>query len=316
MMEIGGYLELDSFYDRQMLYEEGIKLNCGRNCLAYLIKANNIKKILMPYLNCDAIFKTCSKYGVSIRFYHISEDFKPLISEVAEDEWLYVVNYYGQLSREYLLELTKRYQKIIFDFAQSYFEMPIPNIGTLYTCRKFFGVPDGAILFTNKLLDENLPRDESFERIHFVLGRYERSAGEFYQEASENNNIFHNEPIKTMSRLTENILHAVDYESIKRKRTQNYNYLFSELNAINRLKLKKIEGAYAYPLLIENGASIRKKLIKQKLFIPTLWPNVLDSMDKNTLEFEYSNNILPIPVDQRYGLKEMQFICNLFHNEV
>ena len=47
MKEIGGYIELDTFRGK-MLYDNGIKLNCGRNALAYVIKAKKIRNILMP----------------------------------------------------------------------------------------------------------------------------------------------------------------------------------------------------------------------------------------------------------------------------
>lgn len=43
MKEIGGYIELDT-YTGSMLHEDGIKLNCGRNALAYLIKAKKNSK--------------------------------------------------------------------------------------------------------------------------------------------------------------------------------------------------------------------------------------------------------------------------------
>ena len=43
MREIGGYIELDT-YTGPMLHGDGIKLNCGRNALAYLIEAKEIKR--------------------------------------------------------------------------------------------------------------------------------------------------------------------------------------------------------------------------------------------------------------------------------
>ena len=59
MKEIGGYIELDT-YTGSMLHEDGIKLNCGRNALAYLIKAKEIKKLYMPKLMCDSCDKVLS----------------------------------------------------------------------------------------------------------------------------------------------------------------------------------------------------------------------------------------------------------------
>ena len=95
------------------------------------------------------------------------------------------------------------------------------------------------------------------------------------------------------------------------KRTQNYDYLYERLGDMNRLNLKKIEGAFAYPLFIENGSQIRKKLIAQKIYIPTLWPNVLSDMGFESLEYQYANDILPLPCDQRYGFDDMQRICEV-----
>lgn len=43
MKEIGGYIEMEH-YNLPMLHDRAIALNCGRNCLAYLIRAKEIKK--------------------------------------------------------------------------------------------------------------------------------------------------------------------------------------------------------------------------------------------------------------------------------
>ena len=61
-------------------------------------------------------------------------------------------------------------------------------------------------------------------------------------------------------------------------------------------------------LLLENGAEIRRMLIEQKIFVPTLWPNVLKEEQKNTAAYTLANSILPLPCDQRYGPEEMNMI--------
>ena len=218
MKEIGGYIELDR-YRLPMLHDGAIALNCGRNALAYLIKVKNIKKIKEPYFMCDSVFEVCRKYGTEMSFYHIDESFLPVDITLADDEWLYLMNYYGQLDQQYIKAMKNKYGRIIVDNAQAYFEMPLPNVDTLYTCRKFFGVADGAFLYTDATLNEELPTDESFERMHFLLGRFERTASEFYSENVANNEMFSNEPIKKMSKLTDNLLHSIDYEFVKNRRT-------------------------------------------------------------------------------------------------
>lgn len=309
MKEIGGYIELDT-YTGNMLHDESIKLNCGRNALAYIINAKNIKKLWMPKFMCDSCDKVLSDNQVNVEYYSIGLDFKPLIKEW--DGWLYVVNFYGQLSNDYLTSLGDR---IIVDNAQSYFQEPIPGIDTLYTCRKFFGVADGAILYTDKLIRVE-EQDESFNRMNFLLGRFERSASEFYQEYVDNNHFFKNEPIKRMSKLTENLLHGIDYEMVKKRRTHNFAYLHGKLHSLNKLNLSVPDGAFMYPLYIENGAEIRIQLQAKKIFIPTLWPAVFNLCKENELEYDMAKNILPIPVDQRYGMRDMDNILQELHKAI
>lgn len=302
MRELGGYIEFEK-YTGQMLYEDGTKLNCGRNALSYLIKTKKIEKIWMPKFMCDSCDKVLLDNRVKVEYYSIGNDFRPIIEERGKD-WLYIVNFYAQLSNEFLSSLG---DKIIVDNAQAYFQSPIPEIDTIYTCRKFFGVPDGAILYTDKKLD-NILQDESFERMRFLLGRFERTASEFYAEYVANNHFFANEPIKKMSKLTENLLHSIDYEKIKNIRTENFKYLHNRLELINKLEIVVPEGAFMYPLYIDNGEEIRRKLQAQKIFVPTLWPSVFNICEKNELEYDMAMNILPLPVDQRYSIDDMEYM--------
>ena len=62
--------------------------------------------------------------------------------------------------------------------------------------------------------------------------------------------------------------------------------------------------------MVSDGERVKKELAASKIFIPTLWPNVLDSMPEDTVEFQMAKNILPLPCDQRYGIEEMAKICN------
>ena len=302
--EYGGYIELDT-YRLPMLHEDAVALNCGRNCLAYLIETRHIKRIMLPYFMCDSVFKVCEKYGTEISFYHIDEKFKPVDMTLDDDEWLYLMNYYGQLTKDYLQEIKLKYKRVIIDNAQAYFDKPIDNTDTLYTCRKYFGVADGAFLYTDCLSETYYSLDESFDRMRFLLGRFERTATEFYNDNVANNNMFANEPIKRMSKLTENLLHGIDYAFVKQKRTENYKTYHEKLNGINQLELRSVEGAFAYPFLIGNGAEVRKVLQQKMIYIPTLWPNVVNDMPEDSLEYRFARDILPLPCDQRYGREDI-----------
>ena len=161
----------------------------------------------------------------------------------------------------------EKYDRIIVDNVQAYFQMPVPGIDTIYTCRKFFGVVDGAFLYTDAVYKEELPLDESFERMHYLLGRFERSASEFYGEYVANNDMFEEEPVKRMSLLTDNLLRAIEYREVSKRRTENFTILHEAFSERNLLQLRIPEGAFMYPLYVKNGYSIRKELQQKKIWL-------------------------------------------------
>lgn len=301
--EIGGYIELDTYHGK-MLYDDALKLNCGRNALQYLIKTKGIKKMYIPKFMCNSNDAVLKKMNIECRYFSIDTQFRPIIEHRSEDEWLYIVNYYGQLSNVYIQSLG---QNVIVDNAQAYFQEPISGYDTIYACRKFFGVTDGAIVYTDQKL-EGLKRSESYEHMHFLLGRYERTASEFYSEYVSNNQRFWNEELKLMSKVTENLLHAIDYDFVKNTRTENFSYLHAKFRGINKLELTIPEGAFMYPLYIENCVEIRKQLQAKKIYVPVLWPDVFKLCNEDELEYNLAKNILPLPVDQRYRSKDMEYI--------
>ena len=307
MRELGGYIEFEH-YGGKALHAEGKALNCGRNCLAYLLEARGIGSIALPYFNCDTIAALCRKRGLKIRYYHSEQNFLPENLELEGDEWIYVVNYYGQVTSEEIKELKSRYQRLIIDNAQAYFAEPIPGVDTIYTCRKFFGVADGAFLFTDANLDRELPQDESYRRMEFLLGRFERAASEFYDKYASNNEYFDNEPVKRMSKLTKNLLKGFDYAEIRTRREKNFIFLHDKLGGINELSPRFNPGPFAYPLLLFNGREIRKQLQAKKIYIPTLWPDVFDICKPEDREYDLAVNVLPLPIDQRYGERDMQYL--------
>lgn len=311
MKEIGGYFQLEQ-YDLPALHNNALKFNCGRNCLAYIIETKNIKKILLPYYICDSVIDICKKYNVHIIYYHINSKFLPIDLEYDDETYLYVANYYGQIKYETKKKLLKKYKKIIIDNTQAYFDKYLKKCDNIYSCRKYFGVPDGAFLYTDCNYNyDSLEYEEVFNKMSHILGRYEKSASEFYKKFVDNDEQFCDSNVKKMSKITDNLLHSIDYKKVRKIRNKNYKFLYKGLKKINKLKLRMVDGAYCYPLYVENADKIRKNLIDNKIFVPLLWPNVIDDMDSETLEYKFAKNILPLPYDQRYTNKDMQTIITV-----
>ena len=47
-----------------------------------------------------------------------------------------------------------------------------------------------------------------------------------------------------------------------------------------------------------------------RFFVPTNWRNILEEFDRDTMEYDWAANVLPLPCDQRYGAEEMQYIAD------
>ena len=312
--EIGGYLEFERF--QGSLYHDGaVRLNSGRACLEYLVELRGIEAVWLPDLLCSSVPDLCRRKGARVLTYAVDEGFRPEEGlEVGRGEWLYLVDHYGTLGEDDVARgLERSGGRLIVDESQGFFRRPWEGADTLYTCRKWFGVADGAFLWTRDgaRLGRALPAGESHERMGFVLGRLERPASEFLDEARANNARFVEEPMSSMSPVTESVLRAVDYGRARRARGRNWAALHEALGASNLLEVAAPEGPFMYPYLMGDARGVRERMAGRGVYVPTLWPNVLEDCARDSVAWNYAKNILPLPVDQRYGDEEMERVVEV-----
>jgi len=96
---------------------------------------------------------------------------------------------------------------------------------------------------------------------------------------------------------------------VKRRREENYRVLESKLKSRNVLQLTTPAGPFCYPFYCRNGLQVKKYLAQRKIYVPTLWPNVLQMEDG--LEKDLAENILPLPCDQRYTEEDMLVMTDI-----
>lgn len=306
MQEIGGYFGLERFLGEEY-HKDAVAVNTGRNALLYILKARGVKKLYIPAFLCDTVAELCLREGYPFEEYAVGEDFLPRFEgTLGEDEWLYIVNYYGQLSNERIAAYKKTYNRVIADYVQAFFQKPAVGVDTVYSCRKFFGVPDGGYVATDARMTEPLATDSSKDRMAHVLGRFEENGAAYYADFQQNDESFYEVPLAKMSPLTQNLLRAVDYEAVCAARTRNFEQLHRALGERNRLHLQVPQGAYAYPFYCENGMAVKRALAAKKIYVPTLWPTLSDNA--TATERALAENILPLPCDQRYGAEDMERI--------
>jgi len=314
MKEIGGYFGLEQFSGNE-LYPDAIPLNTGRNALLYLLKARNIRTLYLPYYLCDCCSDVCQKNGYKYEYYHIDQDLTPVFDKkLGDGEYLYIVNYFGRTGTDEAVKLKAKYGNVIFDNVQAFFCKPVENMDTIYSCRKFLGVPDGAYVYTDAIVDEEIETDCSAGRMRHVLGRFEGRASDYYADFQHSDESLYSLPLRYMSPLTHNLLRAIDYKEVIRRRSENYAVLQKAFGDINILDAPAPAGPYCYPLYSKNGVKIRQQLAGMKIYIPTLWPNVPLTNGASDLEKDYTANILPIPCDQRYDTFDMEYIIKIIKN--
>lgn len=311
MEAIGGYFELELKKGKHY-HDNAIRLNTARNCLEYILRAKKYTKIYIPYYTCDVILEPLNLLSISYEFYHINELLEPVNDVIIKSNEVYLyTNYYG-IKQEAVTRLAKLYkQQLIVDNAQAFFAPPLEGIDTFYSARKFFGVPDGAYLYTDTTIKIN-EQDVSYNRINHLSKRIELGAEEGYKDFQINDNSLIGQPIKKMSKLTEVLLSGIDYVKVRKQRIDNYKQLDTKLRKKNKIYLPigEFDVPMVYPYW-DNEVLLREKLIENKIFTATYWPNVLEWSDPRDLEFMFTKSALFLPIDQRYSEDEMVKILNL-----
>ena len=63
MEPIGGYFSLELPHYGEY-HKDAIRLNTGRNCLEYILRVRNYKKVYIPYYTCDVVLEPFKKLGI------------------------------------------------------------------------------------------------------------------------------------------------------------------------------------------------------------------------------------------------------------
>lgn len=316
MEPIGGYFSLELPL-HGIYHSRALVLNTGRNCLEYILRVRKYRKVFIPYYTCDVLLEPFEKLGVAYEYYHINETLEIADQIVLQQgEALLCTNYFG-LKQRYIEQLATQYrQQLIVDNTQAFYAKPIEGIDTFYTCRKFFGVPDGAYLYIDKTLDGELDQDVSWERMSFLNKRIDLGAEAGYADFKELSRSLVGQPVKRMSKLTERMMRSIDYQTIAQQRRDNYHYLQEHLASSNLLQLKMDDDAVpmVYPYFAEENG-LREKLIENKVFVARYWPNVLEWTPSGSFESKLTTQVQHLPVDQRYDRNEMKRIIEIIENE-
>ena len=307
MNNIGGYFELEIKKRKKYFHSNSIKLNLARNALLYLLEANDYKKIFIPFFTCDAVLEPIKACKIDFERYYVNSSLEPIFefSKLSSSDVFIYNNYFG-LKDEYILGILPKLSNIIVDNSQAFYSKSYEFFDSFYSPRKFFGVSDGAYLYSKILLNKELENDHSYSRMSHLLMRSDNKIEDGYIDFIQIEKSLSALPLRKMSKLTETILSSIDYEFSKKRRIQNFNELHKQIGKLNKFKfsISKTSVPYSYPFL-SNKAGLREELIKKKIFTPLLWKNVLQLCSKDTIEYEMTEKLVHIPIDHRYSSNQI-----------
>ncbi len=310
---IGGYFGLDVAPVRNWR-PEGLALNSARNGLTLWLEARKPRRIYLPTYCCDAVARAIPA-SIEICWYPINGQFEiDEMPETAADAPLLYVNYFGLKERYARALAAQNPDALIIDNSQAYFSPPDPKTACFYSPRKFLPVPDGGILAAPVDAPVNAPgeRARSSGRADHLLGRAEQGAEAWFDRFRQVEAEIAAEPPLRMSALTEQLLDHFDTDRFGAQRRANFCKLAESLAPFNQINLSLPEGAVpmVYPFLPAH-AGLREVLIENRVFVTRYWPEVQEAPQATPFEREVACNMLPLPVDQRYGAPEMHKIAAL-----
>jgi len=311
MKSLGGYFELQ-LSGGEEFYSSLLKLNTGRNAFEYVLKTKRYKRVHIPYFTCEVMLEPLKKLGIPFQYYTIDEQLDPVLDfEVGADECLLYTNYFG-LKQETVLRLSKQFRNLVIDNSQAFFSAPLEEVDTFYSCRKFFGVPDGAYLHLNSAQRIKLERDVSFERFSHLVKSIDLGIENGYQDFLNNNDALSNQPIKRMSALSQKIMAGIDYKTCRYRRNSNFMYLHDFLESRNDYSFdaSQVNGPMIYPLLT-SSTTLRNKLLEKQIYVASYWPNVLAWTTKKMYEYYLTSHLIALPIDHRYTHADMKRILNV-----
>lgn len=305
---IGGYfgLEVPAPSRQEILHPEALRFQSARAALVALLRTVRPQRLWLPRLICDSVGQAASHAGVPTVSYGIdAETGLPSGVSLRPRDLLLYVNLFGVMgdaARAVLRDFPP--QQVVLDCAQALFFPPGDCLATLYSPRKFLGVPDGGLLVTGATIKMPRSRDDGSQgRCAHLLKRLGGEVEEGYADFQAAEGTLDDPEPKLMSVLTERLLASIDVDATRRRRQRNAAALHRHFRATNQwpFKIRPADAPLCYPLLRDtprDDALMRRA----RVYLPTYWPEARSRCPAGSWERRLLETALPLPLDQRYDV--------------
>lgn len=304
---LGGYLPLETFHATARPLPEGLALASGRACVAAVLRHMRPERLWVPHYICDSAYAAANELGVEVAHYAIGPDMLPQGPPDPGNgrDMLLVVDYFGLLGPALDPLLQAWGDRALLDRSQAFFAPAAPGVWSFVSTRKFFGVPDGAFLTGPQQLAPPTQANARYAMDHLVLAAWGHQ-----QEglaAYRANNALMSTAYQGMSTVTRRILEHADTTMNAGRRRENFMALHALLGDVNTYPVSAAPASAPlhYPFLPSNPVAL-ERFHGAGIFAPRLWPEVLQRTGTPDRERRLAGGLIPLPIDQRYGVEHME----------
>ena len=301
MKGIGGFFELEIPHGGSLPHPRATALSTGRACLMVILDQLRPKRVYVPFYTCDATLEPFSQLGIETLSYGLDESLFPDHLPVLErGEYLLWTDYFGICGAH-----TERLKQefgvcLLIDDTHNFFCEGHAGHWSFTSARKYFGVPDGAFLYSPHAVELAATRFSGVSITHNLLRRLGRleegyTAFQAYERSLDCT-------VHRISTVSEGLLRGVDFDRVARTRRVNFAFLHKALGRHNLLPVSLTEQVpFCYPYLPPRPVD-RAELHTRGFFIPRFWPDIERRTQVGySLERNFSAHLLPLPIDHRYA---------------
>lgn len=302
------------------------------------------KRCLMPAYMCDSVFLPFLNRGWELIFYTVDRGLlsygEELFRLALENDlgMILIHPYYGtDTCREMRVPLKALRRSgicVMEDVTQSYYLEGAGKdadfvVGSL---RKWYAVPDGGFVASDFPLAEDVleeAEEQAQERLSALMEKWSYLHGSAFPEETakrrekkaafrEKNRALeealdHYAGVRRMSRITRAMLSEIDEADAAKRREENYQYLYEKAKRLRRLRpILQRQGGEAplyFPIYAREREELQSFLREHDIYAPVLWPLGEENRDALLGDEDYIyRHMLALPIDQRYGIKEMERI--------
>lgn len=338
-MELGSEFQLDlhdlsiarnSFFEyiKDMSYR---LFDSGRSALKAVIRDIGDGYVLMPEYICESVIRCFS--ADQIMFYRLNEnlqiDADDLLNKInRRSAAVYLMHYFGSLQPESILSLLQTEKEkygftIIEDTTHSIFTKK-RTVGDycIASLRKWFPLPNGGVLYSgNPLTQSEIPKSADNDRAYAMILKNLHLSGQLecnpayramFNACEEKVN--EQKEIERVSDFSEFLLRCNDVNEMANKRAANLNYLEKKLHSIGIKAICNFSGGdcpFTMPIIVENRDDFRRYLMEHRIYCAVHWPFDGSAREERPLAEALSNSMLSLPIDQRYGEEEMDYMADV-----